>query len=75
MKKKKLKKQIKTLIFRVNSLERNTRECLHCENFKPKTVTFRRFEPLPSIKPLAEGERYPDASKLTVKTIKAEDVT
>ena len=51
MGKKKLKKRIKFLEFRVEALTKAmvTSDCHYCENHKPKTVTFSRYIPLPKI--------------------------
>ena len=66
MKKKKLKKQVQTLQHDVDFLVKQVahlyediakHQC-HCENYKPKTVTFKRFVPLPEITPMHEGMMY-----------------
>lgn len=55
MKKKKLKKQIKELRADMNQLAKQVlivsetiaKHQSHCENYKPKTVQFKRYIPLP----------------------------
>ena len=57
MKKKKLKKEIKTLKNDMNQVckqilvisETIAKHQCHCENYKPKTVEFKRFIPLPKM--------------------------
>ena len=57
MNKKKLKKEIKVLRAEIDLLARQvahfgdviTKNHCYCENYKPRTVTFKRFTPLPQI--------------------------
>lgn len=46
MGKKKLKKRIAELEAEMAELHHKCRQCETCENYKPKTVTWRRFKPL-----------------------------
>ena len=73
MNKKKLKKQVKTLQHDVDFLTKQVallyediakHQC-HCENYKPKTVTFKRYMPLPELyaRHDAEHEAYKEITK------------
>ena len=67
MKKKKLKKKLKVLRHDIDGITKAVvnlsnsiakHHCI-CENYKPKTVTFKRFVPLPDITPWQEGKPIP----------------
>jgi len=48
MTKKELKRRVKRLEILVRMLQER-KKCEYCENYKPKTVVFKRFVPLPPI--------------------------
>ena len=66
MGKKKLKKKIKQMERDIGALTKicaeNVEDILnhqcHCENYKPKTVQFKRYVPLPEIYAMHEGMMY-----------------
>ena len=57
MKKKKLEKKIKELRKEINLITKTiidvsetiNKNTFYCENYKPRTVTFKRYTPLPKI--------------------------
>lgn len=61
MKKKKLKKRLNVIQHDIDALTRVIRSMGHgcnertCENYKPKTVEFKRYVPLPEIHMMHEG--------------------
>ena len=74
--KKQLKRHILRLQHDVDALSKTVliisediknHQC-HCENYKPKTVTFKRFMEMPHITPLKEGDKHPDKTPLKEKS-------